>query len=322
MTEASKPRKPNPSREGMRFIAGNAFVMGSTNFYPEESPVRRVRVGDFWIDETPVTNAQYREFVRATGYRTVAETAPDPATYTDILPEVAHAGSLLFQRTAGPVPLDDYSQWWQFVFGASWQCPLGSDSGIEVILDHPVVHVAYADAQAYADWAGKTLPTEAEWEFAARGGLEGADYAWGEILAPDETQMANYWVGLFPFSNQRKDGEFRTTAVRGYPANGYGLYDLIGNVWEWTADWYAPPKAILTKGKAPCCAIPDPRGGNRIGSIDRKQSGPALGRKVLKGGSHLCAANYCQRYRPAARIPQAVDSSTSHIGFRCITRVE
>lgn len=304
---------------GMRHIAGGAFAMGSERFYPEESPVRRIRVNDFWIDETPVTNRQFAAFVDATGYRTVAEIVPDPRDYPGLTAETARAGSLVFERTSGPVALDDYSQWWAFVPEADWRHPVGPDSTIEALLDHPVVHIACADAEAYAAWAGKALPTEAEWEFAARGGLEAADYAWGDELTPGGAILANYWQGLFPFANQRADGGYRTTPVRSYPANGHGLYDMIGNVWEWTRDWYSVPKITRPgKDKSPCCAIPDPRGGNQKNSVD--PSGPPIGRKVLKGGSHLCAANYCQRYRPAARHAQAIESATSHIGFRCIIR--
>lgn len=306
---------------GMRFIPGGGSAMGSDRFYPEERPVRRVRVEDFWIDETPVTNRQFAAFVAATGYRTLAEIPPDPKVYPGLSPDMARAGSLVFRRSATPIPLDDFGQWWEFLFGADWRHPHGPESGIDDLLDHPVVHVAYADAEAYARWAGKALPTEAEWELAARGGLEGAEYAWGDELAPGGAILTNYWRGLFPFANQREDGGYRTTAVRSYPANGHGLYDMIGNVWEWTLDWYALPQALRSSGKkSPCCAVPDPRGGNLRGSIDPAAPGLRIGRKVLKGGSHLCAENYCQRYRPAARHPQAVDSATSHIGFRCIRR--
>jgi formylglycine-generating enzyme len=307
------------STADMRRIPGGVFTMGSERFYPEERPLRRVRVEDFWIDETPVTNRQFAAFVEATGYRTFVEIAPDPRDYPGLAPEAAVAGSLVFQRTATPVPLDDYGQWWTFLAGADWRHPTGPGSEAEP--DHPVVHVAYADAEAYAAWAGKTMPTEAEFEFAARGGLVDADYAWGDELAPGGTILANYWQGLFPFANQRADGGYRTTAVGSYPANGYGLHDMIGNVWEWTRDWYSVPKAVRPgKDKSPCCAIPDPRGGNLRGSVDPAQPGVPIGRKVLKGGSHLCAANYCQRYRPAARHAQSIDSATSHIGFRCVVR--
>jgi sulfatase modifying factor 1 len=305
---------------GVRHVPGGTFLMGSERFYPEERPVRRVSVEEFWIDETPVTNAAFAAFVAATGYVTRAEIAPDPRDYPSLPPEYSRPASLVFERTSGPVYLDDPAQWWTLRPGADWRHPTGPNSGIDDLLDHPVVHLAFADAEAYARWAGKSLPTEAEWEIAARGGLNGADYAWGDELAPTGAVLANYWRGLFPFANQREDGEYRTTPVGQYPPNGYGLSDMIGNVWEWTADWYAIHSASRPDVRRKCCAIPDPRGGNRRGSIDPQQPGAAIGRKVLKGGSHLCAANYCQRYRPAARHAQAVDTSTSHIGLRCVFR--
>lgn len=303
----------------MRYIAAGEFQMGSDRFYPEEAPVRRVRVDGFWMDETPVTNRDFARFAHATGHRTLAEIAPDPKDYPGMTPEMAHAGSLLFQRTAGPVDLNDYSQWWRFSFGTDWRHPHGAESGLDGLEDHPVVHIAYDDAQAYARWAGKALPTEAEWEYAARGGLDGADYAWGDALAPGGEMLANYWQGAFPFANTLDDGFERTSPVRHYPANGHGLYDMIGNVWEWTTDWYAQPR-IERKSKGSCCVPANPRGGFRRDSLDPATPGVAIPRKVVKGGSHLCAANYCQRYRPAARHPQSVDSSTGHIGFRCILR--
>lgn len=301
----------------MIHLAGGEFAMGSERFYPEEAPVRRVRVDPFWIDETPVTNAQFAEFVAATGYVTFAETAPDPKDYPGMLPEMAQAGSAVFEMTGGPVDTRIPS-WWDFRFGASWRAPTGPGSSFEEIADHPVVHIAYADAEAYAAWAGKALPTEAEWEFAARGGLDGADYAWGDELAPEGKMMANYWQGLFPFANQLADGYLRTSPVRSFPANGYGLYDMIANVWEWTTDWFAQPK-VERKVKGSCCVPANPRGGTRGESI--VSTDPSrVPRKVMKGGSHLCAPNYCQRYRPAARYAQPIDTTTSHVGFRCIRR--
>jgi sulfatase modifying factor 1 len=308
---------------GMTFIPGGVFVMGSERFYADEAPCRRVRVDGFWIDTNPVTNRQFAEFVDATGHHTLAENPPDPRDYPDLPPGDHPAVSLVFQQTAGPVPLDDYSRWWALVPGADWRHPTGPDSSIDAIPDHPVVHVAWDDAAAYARWSGKSLPSEAEWELAARGGLDDADYAWGEALEPEGRILANYWRGAFPFWNEREDGGYRTTAVGSYPANGHGLYDMIGNVWEWTADWYAEPVSLIEAGaggKSPCCAIPDPRGGTLTASREPGHGGTAFGRKVLKGGSHLCAANYCQRYRPAARHAQSTDSATSHIGFRCVVR--
>ncbi|MCW2364596.1 formylglycine-generating enzyme required for sulfatase activity [Sphingobium sp. B7D2B] len=303
----------------MRHIPGGVFAMGSERFYPEERPVRQVRVDGFWIDETPVTNRAFAEFVKATGHRTLAEIAPDPADYPGMPAEFARPGSLLFMPTSGPVDLHDFREWWQFSFGTDWQHPHGPDRALDGLWDHPVVHIAYEDAQAYADWAGKALPTEAEWEYAARGGSEGLDYAWGDELAPDGRVLANYWQGEFPYQNLMTDGYLRTSPVGTYPPNDYGLFDMIGNVWEWTVDWYALPEAE-TKPAGACCVPSNPRGGTERESVDPCTPHVPIGRKVLKGGSHLCAPNYCQRYRPAARHPQSVDSSTSHIGFRCIIR--
>jgi formylglycine-generating enzyme len=298
-------------------IPGGEFTMGSERFYPEEAPRRRVRVGSLRMDPTPVTNAQFAHFVDATGYVTTAEHAPDPRDYPGMDPALGVPGSLVFHKTAGPVAFDDPSNWWRFVPGACWRHPTGPDSSIDGLEDHPVVQVAYADAEAYAAWAGKALPTEAEWEYAARGGLDDADYAWGDELAPGGAMLANYWQGLFPFANQKLDGWEGTSPVGSFPPNGYGLYDMIGNVWEWTQDWWSEG---LPKPRSACCVAENPRGGRLRDSYDPQMPQVRIGRKVLKGGSHLCAENYCRRYRPAARHPEMIDSATSHIGFRCITR--
>ena len=303
--------------DDMIAIFGGTFSMGSERFYPEEAPVRRVRVDPFRIDATPVTNAEFAAFVQATGHVTLAEVAPDPKDYPGMPPELAQPGSAVFEMSEGPVDLGQPT-WWQFRLGASWRAPLGPGSSHLDLPDHPVVHVAHADAEAYARWAGKALPTEAEWEFAARGGLDDADYAWGEELAPGGAMLANYWQGLFPFANQLTDGWLRTSPVRSFPPNGYGLYDMIGNVWEWTADWFAAPK-VERKARGSCCVPANPRGGTRAASINPRDAG-RIPRKVMKGGSHLCAENYCQRYRPAARYAQPVDTTTGHVGFRCVRR--
>ncbi len=299
-------------------IPGGVFSMGSNRFYPEEAPVRRVRVSSFLIDVTPVTNAAFARFVAESGYRTLAEVAPDPADYPGMDPALAVPGSLVFTMTDRSVDMRDSAQWWHWVPGADWHHPTGPESSIDDILDHPVVHVAWQDA-AYAEWAGKELPTEAEFEFAARGGLEGHEYAWGDELCPDGRRMANTWHGVFPFVNDAPDGWMRTSPVRAYPANPYGIHDLIGNVWEWCEDWWQLP-AVAIQGKGSCCVANNPRGGIRAESFDRAMTAINIPRKVLKGGSHLCAPSYCQRYRPAARHPQTIDSATSHIGFRCVKR--
>lgn len=305
----------------MRFIPSGAFTMGSARFYPEEAPVRRVTVDGFLIDEKPVTNRDFARFVHETGHVTVAEIAPNPKDYPGMLPGMDRAGSLVFRKPAGLVDMAGPPIWWEYEFGACWQHPLGAGSSIAGLEDHPVVHVAYSDALSYAKWAGKSLPTEAEWEFASRGGVDGADYAWGDELAPGGAMLANYWQGLFPYSNQCRDGWERTSPVRSFPANGYGLYDMIGNVWEWTADWWSETPSKRKSAPSGCCAIKNPVGGTLKGSFDPLEPLVRIGRKVLKGGSHLCASNYCQRYRPAARHPEMIDTSTSHIGFRCVARL-
>jgi formylglycine-generating enzyme required for sulfatase activity len=305
----------------MVHIEGGVFSMGCDRSYPEEAPVRRVRVDSFRIDAAPVTNRQFAAFVAATGYRTTAEIAPDPRDYPGMDPALAIPASLVFESPAGPVDLRDISNWWRLCPGADWRHPAGPASAIEGLDDHPVVQVSHADAAAYARWAGKALPTEAEWEYAARGGHDdGRLYAWGDELAPGGAVLANYWQGLFPFADQPGDGWDRTSPVGSYPPNDFGLFDMIGNVWEWTDDWYGLPVPQKKRKPSACCTIDNPRGRRRAESFDPAMPDVRIGRKVLKGGSHLCAENYCQRYRPAARHPQTVDTSTSHIGFRCVVR--
>jgi sulfatase modifying factor 1 len=278
--------------------------MGSNAFYREERPIRRETVEGFWIDSHPVTNAEFQEFVTATGYVTMSERSPDAAAYPDADPAFLVPGSLVFTKPDRPVDMRDYRAWWAYVPGASWRAPEGPGSCLDGRSDHPVVHVAFEDAAAYAAWAGKALPTEAEWEFAARGGLDGATYAWGDEFAPDGKPMANIWQGRFPWENLAEDGYEGTSPVGAFPANGYGLYDMIGNVWEWTAGAATPPRG--EDDKPSCCKAKE--------TADRQTSG------VVKGGSHLCAPNYCLRYRPAARQSQPLDTSTTHIGFRCVSR--
>jgi len=308
----------HPAGEGMLYVPGGTFRMGSDRHYPEEAPVHRVTVDPFWMDRTPVANRQFREFVNSTGYVTFAEIPPDPKDYPGALPHMLYAGSLVFSPPARPVDLRNWSEWWTFLKGADWRHPYGPNSNINGLDDHPVVHVAYRDAEAYATWAGKQLPTEAEWEFAARGGLDGAEFAWGDEFTSGGKHMANTWQGEFPHQNLCADGFERTSPVTAFPANGYGLHDMIGNVWEWTADWYSQ-KREADAPKA-CCIPENPRGGSEAASYDSCQPNIRIPRKVLKGGSHLCAPNYCRRYRPAARHAEPVDTSTCHVGFRCITR--
>jgi sulfatase modifying factor 1 len=305
MTRAVDVLSPVDSKTtDMVWIPGGTFRMGSNDHYKEEAPVHRVTVDGFWIDRTPVTNRQFKAFVKATGHVTNAEIPPDPKDYPGALPHITD--------------LRNWGQWWTFMKGADWRHPYGPKSNINVLDHHPVVHVSFADVQAYAKWAGKELPTEAEWEFAARGGLDGEEFAWGNAFTPGGTHMANTWQGNFPTENLAQDGFERTSPVTTFPPNGYGVSDMIGNVWEWTDDWWSTgheadaPKA--------CCVPLNPRGGAEAASLDPCQPNIRIPRKVLKGGSHLCAPNYCRRYRPAARHAEPVDTSTSHVGFRCVVR--
>ncbi len=304
--------------QGMVFVPGGTFRMGSDRHYPEEAPVHRVRLDGFWMDKAPVTNLQFAAFVEATGHVTFAEVAPDPEDYPGVLPHMIYPGSLVFRSPLGSVEINDWSQWWVYLRGADWRHPSGPESTIFNLMDHPVVHVSFADARAYANWAGKELPSEAEFEYAARGGLDGADYAWGDELTPGERHLANTWQGHFPHENLAEDGYERTSPVNAFPANAYGLHDLIGNVWEWTDDWYSPRHRA--EAQKPCCIPQNPRGGREATSCDPAQPEIRIPRKVLKGGSHLCAPNYCRRYRPAARHAHPIDTAAGHIGFRCIIR--
>jgi formylglycine-generating enzyme len=309
----------SPRLGDMVSIPGGAFSMGSDAHYPEERPVHQATVAGFWMDARAVTNAQFAEFVAATSYVTVAERPLDPSAYPGAQPDLLVPGALVFQRQTHPVDLRDPAIWWTYVPGAEWRHPHGPNSTLLGREQHPVVQVAYEDAEAYAAWAGKSLPTEAEWERAARGGLEGAEFIWGDDFMPGGRLMANIWLGEFPWRTLRPDQHVGTMPVGSYPANGYGLYDMAGNVWEWTSDWYAPRHVPASHHT--CCAPAHRRGATSEESYDPALPQLRIPRKVLKGGSHLCAANYCLRYRPAARSPEMVDTATSHIGFRCIVRV-
>jgi formylglycine-generating enzyme len=304
-----------PSSDMIR-IPGGTFRMGSDDHYPEEAPAHEVRVDGFWMDPTTVTNRDFARFVDETGYVTLAEKPARAGDYPGAKRELLAPSSVMFKKARGPVDLTDHYNWWVYVRGANWRRPRGPASTIKGLERHPVVHVAFEDAQAYAQWAGKELPTEAEWEFAARGGLEGAEYCWGDEMIPNGKHMANTWQGEFPWQNKCEDGFEWTAPVASFPANGYGLHDMAGNVWEWTVDWYQEHARI----DSPCCTIDNPRGGRREASFDPRQPQIEIPRKVMKGGSYLCAPNYCRRYRPAARMPQPVDTSTCHLGFRCIIR--
>jgi formylglycine-generating enzyme required for sulfatase activity len=298
------PRAPVEAVPGMSWIPAQTCALGSDSHYPEEGPAHEGSVDGFWIAARQVTNAEFGEFVEKTGYVTLAELPPDLADFPGAPAENLQPGSMVFSRTRGPVDLRHINLWWTWTPGASWRHPRGPRSSFTGREDHPVVHVAYADAEAYALWAGRALPTEREWEAAARGGLDQATYTWGNEPERPGQRLANYWHGEFPYLPDTGYG--RTAAVGSFPPNGYGLFDMAGNVWEWTTDWYGPGRA-----EGPCCATD---------SYDPRQPQFKIPRKVIKGGSFLCADSYCLRYRPAARRPQMVDTGMSHIGFRCVQR--
>ena len=310
----SAPPFPN-----MVWIHGGTFTMGAEiKAYPEEGPTHKVTVSGFWMDKYPITNKQFQKFVKATGYITFAEKAPKAEDYPNADPAMLVPGSAVFIKPDRPVNPRSFC-WWDYVAGAYWRKPEGPGSNIKNRDNHPVVHLAYEDVMAYAEWAGKTLPTEAQWEFAARGGLEGTVFSWGNDFRPNGKVMANIWQGQFPHQNLKSHPP-GTEPIGDYPANGYGLHDMIGNVWEWTRDWYQ--ERHPENPKKSCCTPVDPKGGLEADSIDKKvDPSDQKPRKVLKGGSFLCAPNYCARYRPAARHPETIDTSTNHIGFRTIVEV-
>ncbi|MET0699118.1 MAG: formylglycine-generating enzyme family protein [Mycobacterium sp.] len=284
------------------WIPAQTATVGSDAHYPEEAPAREVSVDGFWMQDRQVTNAEFGAFVAATGYVTVAERPPDPADYPGAPPENLQAGSMVFRRTAGAVDLRHLAQWWAWTPGACWNHPRGPRSSTTGREHHPVVHIAFDDAAAYAEWADLALPSEVQWEVAARGGLAGTTYTWGGEPETPGQRLANYWHGEFPYL---PDTGYGTTApVGSFAANGYGLFDMAGNVWEWTTDWWTDTRAVES-----CCAAD---------SYDPDQPQFQIPRKVIKGGSFLCADSYCLRYRPAARRPQMVDTGMSHVGFRCI----
>lgn len=286
--------------ESMIALDGGEFTMGSDRFYREESPAHRVRVAPFQLDTYAVTNRQFADFVHDTGYVTTAERPVDAESLPYDLVDSTPA-SLVFRPTAGPVDLRFWKQWWAMVPGANWRHPRGPNSDISDLMDHPVVQVSYYDASAFAAWCGKRLPTEAEWEFAARGGLHGATYAWGEEPNTAGAPFANTWQGLFPYQNDGARGWIYTCPVGAFPPNGYGLYEMTGNTWEWTSS----PWSDNHSAEAPAACGCGPQGK------------PQMPARVTKGGSHLCSPSYCLRYRPAARASQDEDSATTHLGFRC-----
>ena len=273
-------------RDGMVAIPAGNYQVGSERFYPEEAPVRQVSIASFEIDVAPVTNAEFQQFVDATGYRTVSERPPDPTLYPDLPPEEQIPESVVFLPPPPTVDRSEPLSWWALIAGADWRHPQGPDTNLDGLMQHPVVHVAFEDALAYANWVGKRLPTADEWEVAARGGLVDQDYAWGSEKTPDGRWLANVWQGPFPWDNKETDGWFWTSPVGSFPANGYGLVDVCGNVWEWTSTPYAVPQGEQE-------------------------------RRVIKGGSFLCADNYCHRFRPSALMGQTLDTATCHMGFRC-----
>ena len=317
---------PAPAPEGMAWIPGGEFSMGSTDPrndlcggnepMDDARPVHRVTVGGFWMDLTEVTNAEFARFVAATGYVTIAEKAPRAEDFPGATPDQLVAGSIVFTQPREPVPLDNALRWWRYVLGANWRNPAGPASNLTGREREPVVHVAYADAEAYAAWAGKRLPTEAEWEFAARGGLTGQRYTWGNDLTMNGKWMANIWQGAFPHKNAEDDGFADIAPVASFPANAFGLHDMSGNVWEWCSDWYRPDAYALAVKAANGGVVRDPRGVAKVESFDPTE--PGMAKRVQRSGSFLCTDHYCTRYMVGTRGKGEPDTASNHVGFRCV----
>jgi formylglycine-generating enzyme required for sulfatase activity len=327
-TEVTAPRESPPSgdpHEGMVLIPTGSFLMGDP-FFADATRVHRVHLDAFWMDKTEVTNEQFGRFVKATGYVTTAERKPDPKDFPGADPQALVPGSVVFTPPQEDVPLTEHLSWWRYVPGANWRQPEGPGSGIEKRMKHPVVHVSWYDAEAYAKWAGKRLPTEAEWEYAARGGLSQKAYVWGDEKKPDGKWMANIWQGKFPRQNTKEDGFERTAPGASFPPNGFGLYDMSGNVWEWCADWYRPDTyekrwAINLALNASVANLPPEsfRGHLAGPSSSHDPLEPGVAKRVQRGGSFLCSDVYCSRYRPGGRGKGELSTGLSHVGFRCVT---
>ncbi len=324
-TIPNKISAPTNAPEGMVWIPGGEFSMGCTmpnqgvctmatmNAVNDSQPIHRVYVDGFWMDTNDVTNAKFEKFVEATGYKTVAEIAPTKEQFPTAPPENLVAGSTVFTPTTNAVRLDDYYQWWRYVHGANWRHPTGQDSDIKGKENYPVVQIAYVDAVAYAKWAGKRLPTEAEWEFAARGGQSGKTYFWGDELKPNGKWMANIYEGKFPMNDTGEDGFAGIAPVGQFPANGYGLFDMAGNVWQWCSDWYRPDYYARLKLAVGNAVVRNPQG-----SSSSYTPGDDQPQRVQRGGSFLCTDQYCTRYMLGTRGKGDVDTGSNHLGFRCV----
>jgi formylglycine-generating enzyme required for sulfatase activity len=321
-TRPNEEKAPGTAPKGMVWIRGGEFSMGAddprgcpcggSDAMPDARPIHRVYVDEFWMDATEVTNAQFAEFVKTTGYVTIAEKTPTKEEFPDAPPENLVAGSTVFTPTREPVPLDTHFRWWRYQPGANWRHPDGPKSDLKGRDDYPVVHVAYPDAEAYANWAGKRLPTEAEWEFAARGGLSGKLYPWGDELKPGGKQMANIYNGKFPVKDTAEDGFAGLAPVKKFPPNGYGLYDVSGNAWEWCSDWYRPDYYIDLVERG--VVARNPRGPET--PFDPAE--PLEKKRVHRGGSFLCTEQYCTRYMVGTRGKGEISTASNHVGFRCV----
>lgn len=301
--------------EGMILIPAGTFWMGSDDpRFPDAAPLHQVHLDSFWMDRTDVTNAEFDKFVAATGYVTVAEKKPDPVTMPGVPPELLVAGAVVFTKPTGPVPLDDPSQWWRYVPGANWRHPEGPSTDVRGKENHPVVDIAWEDAVAYTKWAGKRLPTEAEWEYAARGGLDRKRFVWGDEFKPGGKFMANTFQGNFPDNNTAEDGFRGTSPVGSFPPNGYGLYDMAGNVWQWCSDWYRDDYYVSLKSAGGNGVPINPKGPDR--SYDPAE--PLVAKRVMKGGSYLCTDQYCGRFMPGSRGKGDPYTPLNHVGFRCV----
>lgn len=299
---------PGPAPEGMIWIPPGRFAMGSDfPAFQDTLPIHTVELDGFWMDAAPVTNAQFARFVQSTGYVTVAERKPKAEDFPGVPADKLVPGAVVFHSPKHPVPLDDFTQWWEYRPGADWRHPEGPKSDLKGKEKHPVVQVCWDDAAAYAKWAGKRLPTEAEWEYAARGGLTQQPYVWGKEFKPGGKQMANIWQGSFPDKNTAEDGFPRTSPVKSFPANKFGLYDMAGNVWQWCADWYRPDYYAQSPPQNPT---------GPSDSYDPAE--PGLPKRVQRGGSFLCSDQYCSRYMPGGRGKGATDTGSNHVGFRCV----